>query len=501
VAIPHDPHEPRAHLAHRGEAPRDGLLDAGPHPRTILVRAVHRVEQPLGEVRLVDGQAQLGLPPVGHQVHDALVHRDPDADHPRRHRRHQGVVPRRHHQVRVPDRRHHREHVPLVGGHDADALSEAVPQVLARAPIELLHRHARDEHVVAAAVRAHRRRERLDVPILLCRHLRAAGVEVDGRVVLVGVRSEQRVGGPLHDVGLHGPPERVDRAHDEHRPDAVPPGLSQDLGPHVGRRRLERPRGVRADVGRDAEATEHPDGRLVARDDPGAFAVPSDQILERRVHRAGLAAVRDRELALREREPERTGHHRRQRVRELRLEHRAFARDHAVLLVHGVEQELREDLRQFELLDRAEVASGQRRVVGQDREVEVVVAEQVPELADHLLDAHVRAGVPRARVAREQQLQRLPRGPLRAGVDRIAGGGRLDQPRHRHDQRPIRVDGADAIPEFAGGGPGEIEEGRQHGDRPGSWSTTEPRTARGRTEVRRSGGVPPWISVFTVTPW
>ncbi|MFO0749215.1 MAG: hypothetical protein U1F43_26665 [Myxococcota bacterium] len=155
---------------------------------------------------------------------------------------------------------------------------------------------------------------------------------------------------------------------------------------------------------------------------------------------AGLAAVADGQLLLGTRQAERADHEGRQRVGELRLEHRAFARHHAVVDVHGVGQELREDLRDLQLAHAREVAARARLVDGGDGECQMLVTEQVTELTNHLGHAHIGAGVARAGVADQQELERLPRLPLVARVDGIARLRHLDEAGHRAHQHLVGVE-------------------------------------------------------------
>ncbi len=110
------------------------------------------------------------------------------------------------------------------------------------------------------------------------------------------------------------------------------------------------------------------------------------------------------------------------------------------MVVDRVEEHLREDLGKRELLHGAEVAAGLARVNRQHAQGEVLVAEQMPELADHLLDTHVRARVARAAVAREQKAQGLARLPLGPRVDGVAVRGELDEGRHGPLQHAVGVD-------------------------------------------------------------
>ena len=112
---------------------------------------------------------------------------------------------------------------------------------------------------------------------------------------------------------------------------------------------------------------------------------------------------------------------------ELALEHRAFARDHAVLPAHFAKQEWRINIRQEHLACVAEIAAAPIQILRHHAEREIFFAQHAPHLPQHLLDPNVGTRVARAVIARKEQLQffsRLP-GTPRAKLPERAG--KLDQ--------------------------------------------------------------------------
>ncbi|WP_434427199.1 hypothetical protein [Nannocystis pusilla] len=140
-------------------------------------------------------------------------------------------------------------------------------------------------------------------------------------------------------------------------------------------------------------------------------------------------------------------------LEELRLEHRALAGDDAVVLRALGGDELGEHRRQLDLVDGAEVAARQLGIDGHDRQLELVVADDVAQLADHLLDADVGAGVARADVAGQQQLERLARLPrLGRHAEDVADGDALDGGGDGGLEGAVGVDNVlDLVPDLAGG--------------------------------------------------
>jgi hypothetical protein len=115
--------------------------------------------------------------------------------------------------------------------------------------------------------------------------------------------------------------------------------------------------------------------------------VLAHEVREPLVHVARFGAVANAQLAFCGSHAERAGHQHRQRVRELRLEHRTFARDHAVVPRALLGKERRKDLRHLHLAHGAEVARGALRVEGHARQLDLLIAEHGSQLTDHLFDA------------------------------------------------------------------------------------------------------------------
>ena len=112
---------------------------------------------------------------------------------------------------------------------------------------------------------------------------------------------------------------------------------------------------------------------------------------------------------------ERADHHGGEGVGEFALEHGAFAGDDAVILADDSMQERREHIRQMNLLRVAEISPGEIEILRHDAEREIFVTEDAADLADHFFDADVGAGVARAVVSGEEELQ------LCAGLPGVTG--------------------------------------------------------------------------------
>ncbi len=125
----------------------------------------------------------------------------------------------------------------------------------------------------------------------------------------------------------------------------------------------------------------------------------------------GLGAERNAQFILRGCDAERADHHRGERIGELALEHRAFARHHAVVLAHLGMQKRRKHVGQMNLLRVAEVAARQIEILRHHAQREILRAQNAAHLPEHFLHAHVGAGVARSVVAGEQQLQLRSRFP------------------------------------------------------------------------------------------
>ena len=88
-------------------------------------------------------------------------------------------------------------------------------------------------------------------------HFRAGAMKIDRAVVAFLVGACYRVRDPFCKRRAYGPPERIDGANGEHGRRAVPAGIAQGFAAVFGAERFERPRGVRAEFGGDAEFAEH----------------------------------------------------------------------------------------------------------------------------------------------------------------------------------------------------------------------------------------------------
>src|SRR5258708_36957391 len=96
--------------------------------------------------------------------------------------------------------------------------------------------------------------------------------------------------------------------------------------------RLKRPGGVRAKLRRNSQRTQECPRFHIASDDHRIMDVPGAHGLNETVHVTRFSPIGERELILRRSEPQRTDHHRGQRVGKFALEHRAFASDDTVIL-------------------------------------------------------------------------------------------------------------------------------------------------------------------------
>lgn len=111
-----------------------------------------------------------------------------------------------------------------------------------------------------------------------------------------------------------------------------------------------------------------------------------------------------------------------------------------MVLVHRVVEGLGEDLREDDLPNRAEVAAGQFLVEGVDAHLDVLVAEEMPELPDHFLHADVGSGVAGAAVAGQEQLQRFAGFPLFARVQGVAAGGEFQRRGHGAHEGTVGIE-------------------------------------------------------------
>src|SRR5258708_10529940 len=156
------------------------------------------------------------------------------------------------------------------------------------------------------------------------------------------------------------------------------------------------------------------------------------------VHVARLAAVSKRNLVFYRSQPQRSNHHRRQRVGKLALEHRAFASDDAMTLPRLAKEKRRIDVGKMNLARALEVVFGALEALRHHAEINMLRAENMPNLPQHLLHAHIAAGIARAVVAGEEQLQLFARGPALAESQHPAEARDLDQRTDPRDEKEVR---------------------------------------------------------------
>src|SRR5262249_53390200 len=99
------------------------------------------------------------------------------------------------------------------------------------------------------------------------------------------------------------------------------------------------------------------------------------------------------------------------------LKHGAFASYDPMVLASFAIKERRKNVRKENLTRAFEVALRAVETLRHHAEVHMLCAENVADLADHFVDAHVRAGVARAVVAGKQQLEFFARTPLSAAAE------------------------------------------------------------------------------------
>ena len=226
-------------------------------------------------------------------------------------------------------------------------------------------------------------------------------MKINRPVVALRVRAGHGMRGPLRKRSAHRPPERIDRTHRKHRSRAVPARIAQRLAAIFRAERLKSPCRIRAQFRWDAQLAEHLLRFDVARNHQGIAAVALAHFLQQRVHLAGFGAECDTQLVLGGSNPERADHHGGKRVGELALEHRAFARHHAVVLAHLGMQERRKYVRQMNLFRVAKVTTRQIEILSHHAQLEILRAQNSPHLPQHFLHAHIGAGIARSVVAGE----------------------------------------------------------------------------------------------------
>src|SRR5712664_54891 len=159
--------------------------------------------------------------------------------------------------------------------------------------------------------------------------------------------------------------------------------------------------------------------------------------LNESVHMARLTTVGKRKLVFSRGQTQRTDHHRRQGVGKLALEHRAFASDDSVVLPHLAKKKRRVNVGKVNLARAFEVAFGTLEVLRHYAEIDMLGAKNMPNLPQHLLHAHVAAGVARAVVARKQQLEFFTWGPALAETHHPAEARDLNQRADPCDEKNV----------------------------------------------------------------
>src|SRR5262249_22630245 len=173
----------------------------------------------------------------------------------------------------------------------------------------------------------------------------------------------------------------------------------------------------------------------------------------------GFGTVADGNLVFRGSEAERANHHNGQGVGELALKHRALARDDAMVLARFAIKEWRGKIPQKKLFWSFEIASRAVKVLRHYAEVNVLRTKNVANLANHFVDASVRASVARAVVAGKKEAQLLAGLPARSAAEHPLQARQLDERADPHHQEkvghaakpPLRVRAALSIGQgFAG---------------------------------------------------
>ena len=266
-----------------------------------------------------------------------------------------------------------------------------------------------------------------NVVLVFSVHLGAGFMEVNRAVLTFLVRAGGGACEVLRDGRLYWPGKRMDWAERQDGRPLIPARLAQRSAPILGRVRVKGPRRIRSELGMNAELAQQCLRLRISRDDQRIPDVTPAHPLDEAVHVAGLGAIADRELVLRRRQAQRADHHGRQRVGEFALEHRAFARNHAVVLPHFAEKERRINVGQMHLLRPLEVTACAVEVLRHHAERDILSAEHMANLTDHLLHAHIGAGIARPVVARKEQLQLFARSPTAAETEHPADAPNLDQ--------------------------------------------------------------------------
>ena len=254
-------------------------------------------------------------------------------------------------------------------------------------------------------------------------------MKIDRAVVALRVRAADGVRERFSERRFDRPPERVDRADRQDRRRAVPSGVPQSLAAVFRAERLECPRGVGSELRCHAEFAQNLLRFLVARDHQRVAAVALAHLLQQRIHRARFAAVRHAQFVMCRRDAQRAHDHRGERIGEFALEHRTFAGHHAIVFRHFGMKERRENIREMHLLRVAEISAREFEILRHHRPGHILGAQDALHLPDDFFHANVGAGVARAVVAGEKQLQRLARLPGLARAEHVLQFVQLDRGR------------------------------------------------------------------------
>src|SRR5262249_61837692 len=127
------------------------------------------------------------------------------------------------------------------------------------------------------------------------------------------------------------------------------------------------------------------------------------------------------------------------------LKHGAFASYDPMVLASFAIKERRKNVRKENLTRAFEVALRAVETLRHHAEVHMLCAENVADLADHFVDAHVRAGVARAVVAGKQQLEFFARTPLSAAAEHPLQAVKLRKPADPSDEEEIERSGAEPV--------------------------------------------------------
>ena len=144
-------------------------------------------------------------------------------------------------------------------------------------------------------------------------------------------------------------------------------------------------------------------------DDQRIAAVSLAHFLQERIHCAGFSAICNAELVLRGCDAERADHHRRERIGKFALEHRPFARHHAIVLSHFANAKMEGKRPAGELAAHRRNSRASNRSSESLRSGARLSSPKNPaHLPQHFFHAHVRTGVSRSVVSGKKELQSLP---------------------------------------------------------------------------------------------